>query len=86
MTYTVSIDAHAPTAAYQALHAQLLERTGGQADALLAYLARPTPGGFQALEVRDTKASYDHHNDTVIAPLTTKAALTPPAATSRACL
>jgi hypothetical protein len=29
----------------------------------------------------DTKASYDHHNDTVIAPLTTKAGLTPPAGT-----
>ena len=42
MTYAVTIDVHAPAAAYQALHAQLLERTAGQVDALLVYLARPT--------------------------------------------
>jgi hypothetical protein len=81
MTYAVSIDVHAPAAVYQALHAQLLERTEGQVDGLLVHLARPTTDGFQVLEVWDTKASYDHHNDTVIAPLTTKADFTPPAGT-----
>jgi hypothetical protein len=81
VTYAVSIDVHAPAAAHQALHAQLLERTGGQVDGLLAHLARPTADGFQVVKVWDTKASYDHHNDTVIAPLTTETALTPPAGT-----
>src|SRR6266581_4307971 len=69
VTYAVTIDVHAPAAAYQALHAQLLERTGGQVDGLLVHLARPTAGGYQVLEVWDTKASYDHFNDTVISPL-----------------
>ena len=82
MTYAVSIDVHAPAAAYQALHAQLLDRTGGQVDGLLVHLARPTADGFQVLEVWDTKASYDHFNDTVIAPLTARAGLAPPAGTS----
>lgn len=51
-------------------------------DGLLVHLARPTPGGFQVLEVWDTKASYDHFNDTVIAPLAAQAGLAPPAGTS----
>ncbi len=82
VTYAVTIDVHAPAAAYQALHAQLLERTGGQVDGLLVHLARPTADGFQVLEVWDTKASYDHFNDTVIAPLTAQAGLAPPAGTT----
>jgi hypothetical protein len=79
--YAVTIDVHAPAAAYQALHAQLLHRTGGQVGGLLVHLARPTADGFQVLEVWDTKASYDHFNDTVIAPLTAEAGLAPPAGT-----
>ena len=82
VTYAVTIDVRAPAAAYQALHAQLLQRTGGQVDGLLVHLARPTADGFQVLEVWDTKASYDHFNDTVIAPLTAQAGLAPPAGTS----
>ena len=82
MTYAVTIDVHAPAADCQALHAQLLQRTGGQVDGLLVHLARPTTDGFQVLEVWDTKASYDHFNDTVIAPLTAQAGLAPPAGTS----
>jgi Phosphotransferase enzyme family len=81
VTYAVTIDVHAPAAAYQALHAQLLQRTAGQVDGLLVHLARPTADGFQVLEVWDAKASYDHFNDTVIAPLTAHAGLAPPAGT-----
>lgn len=51
MTYAAAIDVHAPAAAYQALHAQLLQRAAGQVDRLPVHLARPTPGGFQVLEV-----------------------------------
>ena len=80
--YAVTIDVHAPAAVYQALHAQLLQRTGGQVDGLQVHLARPTADGFQVLEVWDTKASYDHFNNTVIAPLTAQAGLAPPAGTS----
>ncbi len=75
----MSIDVHIPAAVYQALHAQHLERTGGQADGLPIHLARLTSDGFQVLEVWDTKASYDHFNDTVIAPLTAGADFSPPA-------
>jgi hypothetical protein len=82
VTYAVTIDVHAPAAAYQALHAQLLQRTGGQVDGLLVHLARPTADGFQVLEVWATKASYDHFNDTVIAPLTAQVGLAPPIGTS----
>jgi hypothetical protein len=81
MTYAVTIDDHAPAAAYQGLHTHLLERTGGQVDGLLVHLARPTADGFQVLEVRDTKASYDHIHDTFITPLTTQAGFAPPAGT-----
>ena len=82
MPYAVTIDVHAPAAVYQALHAQLLQRTGGQVDGLQVHLALPTADGFQVLEVWDTKASYDHFNDTVIAPLTAQAGLAPTAGTS----
>lgn len=81
MTYAVTIDVHAPVAVYQGLHTQLLERTGGQVDGLLVHLARPTTDGFQVLEVWNTKASYEHYNDTVITALTTEAGFTPPAGT-----
>jgi hypothetical protein len=82
VTYAGTVDVHAPAAAYQALHAQLLQRTAGQVDGLLVHLARPTAGGFQVLEICDTRASYDHFNDTVIAPLTARAGLAPPGGTS----
>jgi phosphotransferase family enzyme len=82
VTYAVTIDVHAPAAAYQALHAQLLQRTAGQVDGLLVHLARPTADGFQVLEVWDTKASYDHFNATVIAPLAAQAGLAQAAGTS----
>jgi hypothetical protein len=69
MTWGVTIDVAAPVELYDALHAALLERTGSSVEGLLVHLARETAGGFQVLEVWESKEQYDRYTDDVIAPV-----------------
>ena len=55
MSWGVITDVAAPVEVYDAVHARVLDRTGGLADGLLVHLARPTGTGFQVVEVWESK-------------------------------
>jgi hypothetical protein len=53
---------------YDALHAEILRRSGATVDGLLVHIGRPTPTGFQVLEVWQSRAHFDRYNDHVVLP------------------
>ena len=55
MSWGVITDVAAPPEVYDAVHARVLDRTGGRADGLLVHLARATDTGFQVVEVWESK-------------------------------
>ena len=69
MTWGVTVDVAAPVELYDALHAALLEQTEAPVPGLLVHLARGTDGGFQVIEVWESKEVYDQYVDDVLAPL-----------------
>lgn len=69
MTYGVCIDIAAPIEMYTMMHQQLLSRAGSSIEGLLVHLARPTPTGFQIIEVWSSKDRLDYYNRTLVWPL-----------------
>jgi hypothetical protein len=69
MTWGVVMDVAAPVQVYDAVHARLLERTGGKADGLLVHLARATETGFQVVEVWESRDRFEHWQAEVVGPL-----------------
>jgi hypothetical protein len=69
MTWGVTIDVPAPVELYDALHARLLERTGGAVDGLLLHLARATGTGFQVVEVWQSREDSERYEREVVGPL-----------------
>ena len=69
MTWGVVLDVPAPVEVYDAMHAELLRRTGAVADGLLVHLARPTARGFEVLEVWESKADFERYQTEVVEPL-----------------
>ena len=69
MTWGVIVDVPAPVEVYDALHAALLERTGGSLDGLLVHLALETETGFQVIEVWESQADYDRAMADVLTPI-----------------
>jgi hypothetical protein len=69
MTWGVTVDVAAPVELYDALHAALLQRTDASVPGLLVHLARDTGGGFQVIEVWESKAVYDRYVTDVLGPL-----------------
>jgi hypothetical protein len=68
MTYAHVIDVPAPVEMYDALHAEILRRSGGSVDGLLVHVGRPTATGFQVLEVWETRSHFDRYNTQVVLP------------------
>ncbi len=69
MTWGVTVDVAASVELYDALHAELLERTGSAVDGLLVHVARETAEGFQVIEVWESQADYDRYVEELIAPV-----------------
>jgi hypothetical protein len=69
MTWGVVMDVAAPAQVYDAMHARLLDRTGGKADGLLVHLARATDTGFQIVEVWESKDRFERYQAELIEPL-----------------
>ena len=69
MTYAVVVDVPAPIQHFDTAHAEVVRRAGGRVDGLLVHLARPTPTGFQLLEVWETKEQSDRFNADVVGPV-----------------
>jgi len=69
MTWGVTIDVSAPVEVYDAVHAAVLERIGTAVDGLLLHLARPTEGGFQVIDVWNSREDSDRYYRDAVMPL-----------------
>src|SRR4051794_22815128 len=69
MTYGVVIDVPAPVEFYDAVHAELQRRVTAPLDGFLCHIARPTAGGFQVIEVWETKEQCDRYNEQFVGPV-----------------
>ena len=61
MSWGVIVDVPAPAEVYDAVHARVLDRTGGRVDGLLVHLARATDTGFQVTEVWESKDYFERY-------------------------
>jgi hypothetical protein len=68
MTFGIVLDVPAPMEAYDALHAEIVRRSTGAADGMLLHVGRATPGGFQVMEVWESRELYDRFNAEVVGP------------------
>ncbi|RFU20047.1 hypothetical protein [Geodermatophilus marinus] len=69
MTWGLVVDVPAPVEVYDAVHAELLRRTGGAVDGLLVHLARAIDGGFQVVEVWESRQAHDRYEAEVVGPV-----------------
>jgi hypothetical protein len=59
----------APVELYDAAHAAVRERSGTKPDGLLVHVGRAVDGGFEVLEVWESKEHFDRYNRDVVAPV-----------------
>ena len=57
--YSIAYTVVAPVEAYTALHAAVTSVTDSSGEGLLVHLARPTGGGFEILEIWESKEHLD---------------------------
>ena len=69
MTWGLVMDVAAPAQVYDAVHARVLDRTGGRADGLLLHVARATGTGFQIVEVWESRDDYQRYQTELVEPL-----------------
>ncbi|NYJ07112.1 hypothetical protein [Petropleomorpha daqingensis] len=69
MTYGFVMDVPAPIEAYEAMHAEIGRRTTGPVEGLLLHLGRATAGGFQIIELWESKEQYDRYDAELVAPV-----------------
>jgi hypothetical protein len=67
--YGVVTTVAAPIEMYDGMHAEMVKRVGMSVDGLLVHIGRPTTGGFQTLEVWESKEHYDRANTDIVLPL-----------------
>ncbi len=69
MTWGLIMDVAAPAQVYDAVHARVLDRTGGTADGLLVHVARATDTGFQVVEVWESRGDFERYQAELVGPL-----------------
>ncbi|HEV7727073.1 MAG TPA: hypothetical protein VGO74_09100 [Modestobacter sp.] len=69
MPYGIEYDVPAPIQFYDTVHAEVLQRGGSSVDGLLLHVGRPSDGGFQVLEVWESRDHWQRHNDDVVGPM-----------------
>lgn len=69
MTYGVITTVAGNVGGYDQIHAAALRLTGGALDGLLLHVARETTGGYEILEVWDTREQCERGNREVLWPL-----------------
>ena len=68
MTYGFVVDVPAPIELYDALHAEVTRRADGADHGMLLHVGRATPGGFQVLEVWESKEAKERFDAEVVGP------------------
>jgi hypothetical protein len=68
MAHGLVMDVPAPIEFYDALHAEVARRSTGGIDGLLLHVGRLTTGGFQVLEIWESKEQCDRFFAEVVEP------------------
>jgi hypothetical protein len=68
MTHGLVMKVPAPTDFYDALHAEVGRRSTGRADGLLLHVGRVTDGGFEVVEIWESKDTCDRFFAEVVWP------------------
>jgi hypothetical protein len=68
MTHGLVMNVPAPIDFYDALHAEVAQRSTGGADGLLLHVGRATGDGFQVLEIWESKEKCDRFFAEVVGP------------------
>ncbi len=68
MTYGYVMDVPAPIEFYDALHAEITRRSGGGPQGLLVHLGRAAGGGFQVVEIWETREDWERFTAEVVGP------------------
>ena len=86
MTYAISADVAAPVEMYDAMHAEVVRRSGGSVPGLLVHIGRATATGFQVVEIWESAEDFHQFNVDVVWPvmadLAGDATTAPPAGTT----
>jgi hypothetical protein len=69
MTYGFVQDVPLPIESYVAMHAEIGRRAAGRVEGLLSHVARATDGGFQIIEVWDSKEQFRRYDAEIIRPV-----------------
>ena len=69
MSYGFVQDVPLPIEAYAAMHAEIGRRAAGRVEGLLFHVARATHGGFQIIEVWDSKEHFQHYDAEFVQPI-----------------
>lgn len=67
--YAVLVDIPGAVEFYDAVHAETLRRTEGNVEGLLVHVGRRTTSGFQVIEVRESRETYERADREVVAPI-----------------
>ena len=68
MAYGFVMDVPAPIEFYDALHAEIGRRDTGESYGMLLHVGRATSGGFQVLEIWESKEQRERFNAEVLEP------------------
>lgn len=69
MTIGIITDVPARIEVYDAVHAEVLRRAGPALDGLLLHFARPTAGGFQVVEIWESRGHLERYDRELIGPV-----------------
>jgi hypothetical protein len=79
MTYGMILRAQAPVESYEAAHGEVLAALDGQkAEGLLCHIGREVDGGFEVIEVWESKEAADRFNEGVVLPAMMRAGVPMP--------
>ena len=74
MTYGMIVRVQAPVESYQATHAEVLQALDGrEADGLLCHIGRGFDGGFEVIEIWESKEAWGKFNEEVVMPAMVRA-------------
>ena len=79
MTYGMIIRVQAPVEVYEAAHGEVLAALDGrEAEGLLCHIGREVDGGFEVVEVWESKEASESFNETVVVPAMIRAGVAMP--------
>lgn len=79
MSYGMIVRVHAPVESYRTAHAAIVEAMHGmQAHGMLCHIGREVEGGFEVIEVWESKEAADRFNEEVVLPAIVRTGVSAP--------